>query len=93
MPRIPPSWIVVAAFLAVTAETAVAQTARGASPEVCDDVVRRHEKLQGLLALVAKLKDAAPLWDGYRPSAADYVFLVPGPDGQRCAVPGRDGLS
>jgi hypothetical protein len=53
--------------------------------------VRRHETLQGLLTLVQQLKDADPLWSSYRPAAANYVFVIPAPEGQRCAAVWRDG--
>lgn len=80
----------VAALLSVIPTGALA-AGQGALSGVCDEAVRRHDTLQGLLALVHQLKDANPLWSSYHPATADYVFVIPAPQVQRCAAVWRDG--
>jgi hypothetical protein len=62
-----------------------------APPDACEQAVRGHEKLQGLVGLLGRLKEATPLWAGYHPASANYVFVIPGPAGARCAALWRDG--
>ena len=65
---------------------AVASATTGPCAPVLD-----HDLFKGVVGHMNKLKSAPVLWNGYRPDQGHYVFTVPGPERQRCAVVWRDG--